>query len=154
MARALADALADARGPRAQLQAAARWLNARLRGAPLPDPAIAWVCAQIEASRGQVPIGALCERAGLSPMRLPARFRSQVGVTPKHFARIARFRHALELLGRGAGAPALAELAADAGYADQAHFNAEFRSMAGMTLGAYLQARRFPNILSLAEAGT
>jgi AraC-like DNA-binding protein len=153
MARALADALANARGPLEQLRAAARWVGARLRDAPPPDPAIAWVCAQIEASRGRVPIGRLSERAGLSPTRLPARFRAQVGVTPKHFARVARFRHALELLGRDAGAPALAEVAADAGYADQPHFNAEFRAMAGMSPGAYLQARRYPNSASLAEAG-
>jgi AraC-like DNA-binding protein len=153
MARALADALADARGPLQQLRAAARWVAAQLRDAPPADPAIAWVCAQIEASRGRMPIGRLCERAGLSATRLPARFRSQVGVTPKHFARIARFRHALELLGHEAGALPLAALAAEAGYADQPHFNAEFREMAGMSPGAYLHARRYPHSVSLAETG-
>lgn len=152
-ARELADALADARGPVAQLQAAARWVAARCRAAPPADPSVAWVCAQIECSRGRVPIGALCERAGLSPTRLPARFKAQVGVTPKHYARIARFRHALELLGHAPAAPSLAAVAADAGYADQPHFNAEFRAFAGMSPGAYLQARRYPNSPSLAEGG-
>lgn len=150
-ARSLADALAEARGPMQQLQAAARWLAARLRQAPPPDAAIAWVCRQIEASRGRVPIGALCERSGLSPTWLPARFRAQVGVTPKHFARIARFRHALELLTRDAAAPSLAQVAADAGYADQPHFTAEFRAFAGMSPSTYLRALRYPNSPSLAE---
>jgi AraC-like DNA-binding protein len=152
IARALADALDDARSPVEQLKAAARWIATRLHDAPPVDPGIEWVCAQIESTRGRVPIGRLCERAGLSPTRLPARFRAQVGVTPKHFARIARFRHALELLS-GDAAPSLAALALDAGYADQPHFNAEFRAMAGMSPGAYLHARRYPNSASLAEPG-
>ncbi|MFZ5544560.1 MAG: helix-turn-helix domain-containing protein [Pseudomonadota bacterium] len=152
MARALADALADARGPLGQLRAAARWVAARLREAAPVDPAVRWVYEQIMATRGCAPIGTLCERAGVSPTKLPARFRALVGVTPKQFARIARFRHALALLGAPSASPLLADVAAQAGYVDQPHFNAEFRALAGMSPGAYLHALRYPNSASLAEA--
>jgi len=150
-ARQLADAVDDVADPAARVLAAGRWVAARLRAAPPPDPLVAWICRRIEATQGRATMRSLCEQAGVSPTRLPARFRAQVGVTPKHFARMARFRHALARLGSG-DPPPLAELAFDAGYADQPHFQAEFRSFAGMTPGDYLQARRFPNTVSLAES--
>ncbi len=150
-ARELADAVDEESDPVARVLAAGRWVATRLREAPLPDPLIAWICRRITETQGRVAMRTLCEQAGVSPTRLPARFRAQVGVTPKHFARMARFRHALARLGSDEPPP-LAELALEAGYADQPHFQAEFRGFAGLTPGEYLQARRYPNTVSLAEA--
>jgi AraC-like DNA-binding protein len=54
-----------------------------------------------------------------------------VGVSPKHFLRTVRLRAALSLQ-----LDSLAEAAARAGYADQAHLCRESRELAGMTAGA------------------
>jgi len=151
-ARALGDALDQAGSPHAVLRAAAAWLGSHLQQAPPEDPAVTWVCREIERRAGRASIAALCEHAGLSPTRLPARFRAQLGVTRKQWARIVRFKSTLARLA-APEPPPLVTLALDAGYADQAHFSTEFRQMAGMSPGAYLRALRYPNTASLAEAG-
>jgi AraC-like DNA-binding protein len=78
-------------------------------------------------------------RTGLSPKRLLALFREEIGLCPKSYWRVRRFRAALHDLERGVlrGAP----LAAHHGYCDQAHFLREFRSLAGSSPREYLSAR-------------
>ena len=110
---------------------ATRWLAARLASRPAIDPAIAWAAAEIEAHEGRVAIAELRRETGLSKARLSTRFCEQIGLTPKHYARVVRLRHALERLERGE-AP-LAEVALAAGYYDQPHFNAELRTLTGLT---------------------
>jgi AraC-like DNA-binding protein len=78
-------------------------------------------------------------RTGLSPKRLLELFRAQVGLSPKAFWRVRRFRAALEDLGRGALQGAT--LASVHGYFDQAHFIREFRALAGSSPREYLAAR-------------
>ncbi len=103
----------------------------------------------IEARAGVVGIGDLTERTGWSSTRLTETFREQVGVTPKRFARIIRFRRALELVIERDGP--LSKVALEAGYYDQPHFNAEFREMSGFTPSGYRAAHRFPESPSLVE---
>jgi AraC-like DNA-binding protein len=121
----------DAPSVAARFTVATRWLAARLASRPAVDPAIAWAAAEIEAHEGSVAIAELRRETGLSKARLSARFREQIGLTPKHYARVVRFRHALERLERGE-AP-LADVALAAGYYDQPHFNAELRALTGLT---------------------
>ena len=64
-------------------------------------------------------------------------------MTPKQAARIVRFdRTRRELAAAAAaGAPlALADLAAQRGYADQAHLTRDFAAFAGLPPGAWLSA--------------
>ena len=131
------------------LRIAADWIARRLARSPAADPAIAWTAAEIERQAGAVSIAGLRERTGLSKTHLAAVFRDQIGVLPKHYARIHRFRHALGLL-RRRELP-LVEIALAAGYYDQPHLNAEFREMAGMTPGELLAAAHYPGSVSLAE---
>ncbi len=91
-------------------------------------------------------VGAL---TGLSPKRLIARFRTEVGLTPKAYARVRRFQAALRRL--RAGDARGAEIAADVGYFDQAHFVREFRSFTAMTPSQYAQRRiRLPSHVPIA----
>ncbi len=138
-------------GPEARLRAAAGWIAERVAIAPGADPAVAWTAAAIERQRGAVSIAALRERTGWSKSRLTARFKEQIGVAPKVFARILRFRRALERLHRQGHGASLVELALASGYYDQPHFNAEFRELAGCSPGDYLAASRYPESVSLAE---
>lgn len=75
-------------------------------------------------------IAAVARAVGLSPRQLERRFRREVGLTPKHFARLARFRRVLAALDRAD--PRWADLAARAGYSDQPHLVREFREFAGL----------------------
>lgn len=148
-ARRLVDRCAEARTSEGRLRAAAAWIEQRARSGPGPDPAVEWMTRTIEGQAGDVGIGDLTERTGWSSTRLTETFRTQVGVTPKRFARIMRFRRALELVVTHEGP--LSEVALDAGYYDQPHFNAEFREMSGFTPSGYRAAHRFPESPSLVE---
>lgn len=112
-------------------------LTARLAATRRPAPEVRHALARILASHGTVPIARLADEAGWSRKHLASRVRAELGLAPKTLARIARFEHAIGLIG---GAPSLADLAADCGYADQAHLGREFRALAGTTPGAYAAA--------------
>ncbi len=129
----------EARSVEARFHIAAGWLAARMAGARTVDPAIAWAAAQIEKYRGDVPIARLRRETGLSKTRLAAAFRDQIGVPPKLYARLVRFRNALALVESGTGS--LADVALATGYYDQPHFNADFRELTGLSPRELLVAR-------------
>jgi AraC-like DNA-binding protein len=110
---------------------------------------VAWTARQIEAHAGAVSITALQQHTGWSKTRLTSTFEQQIGVTPKRYARIHRFRRALQLVHEGT--LPLAQIALTAGYYDQPHFNAEFRALSGFSPTEFLAARRYPGSGSLAE---
>ena len=97
-------------------------------------------------------ISELRERAGFSKTRLVNAFRAQIGATPKQYARILRFRHALAMV--NAGADSLADVALATGYYDQPHMNAEFRELSGFSPREFLTARRYPESVSVAETAS
>lgn len=120
---------------------AAAWVCAHVLGARSIDPAVAWCAARIDESGGRIAIATLREHTGLSKTRLAALFRDQIGVAPKVYARIVRFRRALALL--DAEPASLAEAALDAGYYDQSHMTTEFRELGGLTPREFV-AQRYP----------
>ena len=69
--------------------------------------------------------------AGVSRQHLARAFAHHVGVSPKTFARVMRFRRAIAIA-RG-GREGWAELAEELGYFDQSHLIADFREFAGET---------------------
>lgn len=74
---------------------------------------------------------------GVSERHLRNLFAREVGLSPKHFARISRVHKVLAL----AGERPWAEVAATAGFFDQAHMIGDFRSMMGVSPGAFLAGR-------------
>ena len=75
-------------------------------------------------------------------------FREQVGLAPKQYARILRFRRSLSLLRQGRR---LSDAALSAGYYDQAHLHRDFAEFARRTPLEFVTATRFPNSLSIPE---
>ena len=76
----------------------------------------------------------------MSRRRLEESFRASVGVTPKEYQRLQRFRRALDHINT---APDVgwATFAVERGYYDQSHFNNDFRAHAGLRPSQYLAAR-------------
>jgi len=146
--RELGERTESARTPKPAIEVVVRWLRDRVdRSRELPSD-VAHVAAAIEAHHGVFPVRSFLETLTQSPSRLTGTFRAHFGMTPKRFARIVRFRHAVDLL---VAERPIVEVAASAGFYDQAHFNAEFKLHAGMTPGAFLAADRYPGSASLAE---
>jgi AraC-like DNA-binding protein len=73
--------------------------------------------------------------------RLERKFRDRVGLRPKQLARVFRLQQALRCWAAGEAA-GWADLAAAAGYADQAHFIREFTAFVGMSPGEFLRRNR------------
>jgi AraC-like DNA-binding protein len=144
----LAERCHQAPWPEQRLRVAAEWIAQRC-ARTRADAAVLWVAQQIEAHSGGVSINGLRQRTGWSKTRLTSLFEQQIGVTPKRFARIHRFRRALQLV--HTQTLPLAHIALTAGYYDQSHFNAEFREHSGFTPTEYLAAQRYPGSGSLAE---
>jgi len=130
----------DAIRVRERLRAARSWderfaiaeaaLVRRLEAGRAVDPEVGFVWEQMATSQGQVRIDELAAEVEWSRKRLWSRFRSQVGLTPKHAAQLIRFDHAAHRLAAGDSA-ALA--AAESGYADQSHLHRDVVAFAGVT---------------------
>jgi AraC-like DNA-binding protein len=91
-------------------------------------------------------VNAVAKGLGVSERHLRRVFREAVGVSPKTFARLARFRRAL-FAARDDGHASWASIATAAGYYDQAHLIAEFRAIAGVTPPALLgELRAAPSL--------
>jgi AraC-like DNA-binding protein len=94
------------------------------------DPEVAFAWGQLVGKLGGVRVERLAAEAGWSRKRLWSRFRSQIGLTPKHAARLVRFDHAAHRLAAGHSA---ALVAAETGYADQSHLHRDVMAFAGVT---------------------
>lgn len=107
----------------------------RLAGAPPRREAIAQAFDRILASRGTMRIDALARSLDCSRKHLNQQFGEDIGIGPKATARMVRFNRALALA-RRAEAADWALIAAECGYADQAHLVREFRVFSGATPSA------------------
>lgn len=90
--------------------------------------------AELEASGGALRVEQLAAALGVSRQYLAAQFRDHVGLSPKLFARICRFRSArAAALATEAGAHGRdwAGLALDSGYFDQSHLIRDFHDFTG-----------------------
>jgi AraC-like DNA-binding protein len=129
-----ADALAD-------LQ---RHVVGRLGDAPGPDPLVSEAVRQLMPWR-TANVGSLTSRLSISERQLRRRCQAAIGLAPKALQRVLRFQGLLALVqsalaqGREPAGDGLAALAADAGYADQAHLTRECVRLTGVPPRTFLR---------------
>ncbi|WP_210581594.1 helix-turn-helix domain-containing protein [Streptomyces sp. GESEQ-4] len=112
--------------------------------APAPDPQadLAMDLVQrMRADRTVCRVGDFAHAQGLSVRALQRLFSTYVGVTPKWVILRYRFHEALELAGTRSDLD-WAALAADLGYADQAHLVRDFTSTVGVPPATYAASAR------------
>lgn len=114
-------------------------LTARLLRVPGRRPAIDAALSALEQPR--VEVGEVAAQLGLSRRRLIEIFTEDVGITPKRYARVRRFQHALALATRARTAPSWGRLALECGYFDQAHLCREWTALTGVSPGKFLVLR-------------
>jgi len=136
----LAEQMAGRDDVRARLDEIENELSRRL-GSERPDPVLAQVLQAISTCQGNVTITQLACLADRSPRHLRRTFIQAVGIGPKTFCRIARFRAALRALRRPR--PDLLAVALEAGYYDQAHFIHDFNDLYGASPSAALEDPTF-----------
>ena len=94
---------------------------------------VAWLRDNREVTR----VGDVAREFGLTERSLQRLVEQRVGLTPKWLVQRRRLHDAVEVI--KAGTTSLAEVAAELGYTDQAHFTHDFRAVTGMTPGQYLR---------------
>jgi AraC-like DNA-binding protein len=140
--RRLAEQLREAPTWRQRFALLDRFLLERLDHGPRPSPQVGWAWQRLVATGGTVPIGRLANEMGWSHKHLITRFRQQVGLRPKTAARLIRFNGVWRHLDEGRPLD-WGRVAAEVGYADQAHLIREFHQFTGTTPAA-LVARALP----------
>jgi AraC-like DNA-binding protein len=103
----------------------------------VPDKGIEFCLWQLQLLKGQLHIGKLAEKTGISNRQLSRRFNDNVGLSPKEFARITKFIHSLSWL-KKFPAHSLTEIAYESGYYDQAHYIHDCREFSGYAPGKLL----------------
>lgn len=136
----LRDQLAVATEPDHMLTLLEEALMRQLREIPGLD-LVRHVSTAIAMTDGTVPIGDLAAAKGVSSTYLARRFKDVIGVTPKRLARAHRFSSTVLAIDPAEPLD-WADLAARAGYFDQAHFCHEFREFTGLTPTQYVEVRR------------
>ncbi|HEV7885710.1 MAG TPA: DUF6597 domain-containing transcriptional factor [Solirubrobacteraceae bacterium] len=129
----------DAKELSARLEAAADRAGAllaelapRAAAAGAPDPLVQAAVARLDDG---APVRALAGELYVSERQLRRRVGAAVGYGPKRLARVLRLARALAA---ARGGEELARAAAEAGYADQAHFAGDCRELAGVPPSALL----------------
>lgn len=104
-------------------------------GEQVLDKTVRHAWSRLHATAGQLAVSQLAADVGWSRGQLARRFRCEFGLGPKQLARLVRFAAARELVARHSR---LADVAAQCGYADQAHLTREWRELAGLTPTGWL----------------
>jgi AraC-like DNA-binding protein len=104
-----------------------RALAEQLAFALPPDDEITATVDRLTATNELPSVAQIADEVGISPRQLQRRFLSAVGVPPKRFVRVVRFARVWQLATM-CPKEKWAVLAAEHGYADQAHLVREFRA--------------------------
>jgi methylphosphotriester-DNA--protein-cysteine methyltransferase len=131
---ALIEAVAAPATHRAGLSHLRTWLRRRLSAQQPPiviDRLVSRAVDTLAATHGQAGIRHMAGELNVSTRQLERRFQQAVGLTPKQYARIRRMRSLLTcVLDRN---ESWAAMAAELGYADQAHCARELSRLTGLT---------------------
>jgi AraC-like DNA-binding protein len=135
--RCLPEQIAEAKSDGLRVRVIERYLQAGSSWLRAEDARVRAATAELARTHGATRVREVAFRAGVSERQLERLFRERVGVGPKVFARVMRLQRTVALLAK----PGLlslgsqAELAQEAGYADEAHLLRDFRELAATTPG-------------------
>jgi AraC-like DNA-binding protein len=150
--RGLRERLLDAHDSPSRLAMLGAWVADIARRAAVTPVLIAHATGVLKRVPQVERIADACRDTGLSQRRFGSVFREHVGMSPKRYARLQRFRAVVDSIQRGARVE-WSRVAADCGFYDQPHLVREFREFAGMTPSAYVAARgAYANHVPLADA--
>ena len=104
---------------------------------PQPSPEVAHAWHLLVGSGGRNTISGVARQVGWSHKHLITKFKQQVGVVPHMAARLLRLSTVWQHLNHD---ETWARIAAECGYADQAHLTREFHRFTGTTPAALVTA--------------
>lgn len=135
---ALAEAVLAPDDDEAGLAVLEAWLSQRVATFACSEAKLAAQVVDAAADPELTTVTGLARRTGLAPRQLQRLFRDFVGASPKWLLRRLRLQEAAVRLERPSP-PAIAELAAELGYADHAHFTRDFKAATGRTPASFVR---------------
>ena len=136
----LREALLEQPTPEGKFRLLEEFLVRLARGRFDRSDAVAYALRRFMAGPHEVTMREVAHELGLSRKHFIARFRDEVGLTPKRFCRIQRFQRVLQRIEQQR-AVEWADVATACGYYDQAHFINDFHTFGGLNPSAYLTDR-------------
>ena len=137
-AHALQELVGSATSDRQAAAHLERAVAERLAGAQGPDPVVAQALQPLMSGR-RADVASLASSLCISERQLRRRFESATGLTPTTLHRILRFQRFLALAWiRAEPSTQVAQLAVEAGYADQAHLSREAARLEGRSPRSFL----------------
>ena len=126
-----------------KLERFAGWLEARATRPRCQSPAAVRAArAATRICRGtQVHVETLARDEAVSRRQLERDFQRWIGTSPRHLAQVTRLQ---DVSRRARRESTLAAVAADAGFADQAHMSRVVRDLTGMTPARFVRSRQTP----------
>jgi AraC-like DNA-binding protein len=130
--RQLEEQITNSSSPEGRLELLVQFLTEQLlQDKTLDAPLQQLIKAEIDA--GQQPdVEKLYEQMHTSRRQFERRFKNLLGFTPREYAKIQRFRFALQQYQKEPE-QSFTQLALSSGYYDQAHFNRDFKELSGIT---------------------
>jgi AraC-like DNA-binding protein len=127
--------------------------QAKGKGKTEPNIFIQYAIDQLQHSPQLWTIERLAAKTGFTQKHLINLFKKYIGLSPKQFARIARFQKVIAGLEQQQPVE-WTSIAYDCGYYDQAHFIKEFQSFSGINPSSYLvQKGVYRNYIPVSLAG-
>ncbi len=114
-----------------------QFLLRRLACGPQPSPEVGWAWRRLITTGGRMPISQIAGEVGWSHKHLIVQFRRQAGLRPKTAARLIRLDGVWRHLDQQPERLDWGQVAAESGYADQAHLIRDFRQFTGATPAGY-----------------
>ena len=93
----------------------------------------------LNRTAGNTSIAKLADMLNISERNLERKFREQVGLSPKKFARIVRFQNVVRSI-ESAAYPSFLDIALSFGYFDQSHLIRDFQEFGGQSPLEYFEA--------------
>jgi transcriptional regulator GlxA family with amidase domain len=94
----------------------------------------------IRRKKGLIPMEALAGKAFISARQLEREFRQKIGISPKHYMRLARLNEVNRVIKSGRRL-LLTDVSYACGYSDQAHFIRDFKHFTGESPKKFLRVR-------------
>jgi AraC-like DNA-binding protein len=151
-ARELRTLLIDSDSPEQRFGHLERFLEQRILPGVVPSEIVCEAARRIEEAHGNLRITSIPADLGVSRKQLWLRFTRELGLSPKAYAGLQRFVWTLARLRESTGVD-WSQLAAAAGYSDQAHLVRDFRRAAFASPTEFLRARTPDSTALLDEVG-
>lgn len=130
-----------------------QWLLNLVNNNRIADSTVQGAIQLFQRSHGLQSVQAIGDNIGISTRQLQRQYKAQIGISPKQFAKLLRIEHTRAVI-KTQSNPSLADVAYQAGYYDQSHLIREFKSVVGMTPGAYFERHQQRNCYPLINANT